>query len=88
MTAKAINETEWLAELQRIQSRNDDGLTASEWADRLGCEHECALRYLKRAQQAGWLRVGKRRGLTIDGRGKISPVYQIVRPGRSREGKP
>lgn len=77
---KSITTTEWLDELQRLSSKNDEGLTAKEWADALGVEHECALRKLKMAQEAGWLKLGRRRGTSIAGRPIWSPVYQIVKP--------
>ena len=77
---KPITTTEWLAELRRLSDGSDEGLTSHEWARALGCEHECALRKLKLAQEAGWLKVGRRRGVGISGRQMWSPVYQIVRP--------
>ena len=80
MAAKPIKETEWLAELEKLQERNDEGLTAKEWAEVLGLGHEAALQRLKRAHGLGWLVVGKRRGVSISGRGILSPVYRIVRP--------
>lgn len=80
MAAQKINTTEWLAELAKLSDRSDEGLTALEWAKEMGVEHECALRRLGKAREAGWLVVGRRRGTTIDGRPMLSPVYQIVKP--------
>jgi len=79
--AKGPTVTEWLDELVRLSAKSDDdGMTAFEWAEAMGVEHECALRRLKKAKDMGWLKVGRRRTFTINDRACISPVYQIVRP--------
>lgn len=78
--AKAPNVTEWLIELARVSNRSDEGMTSHEWADAMGVEQECALRRLKEAHKLGWLKVGRRRTTSLDGRPGLTPVYQVVRP--------
>lgn len=71
---------EWLAEMQRLSARSDEGLTAMEWAAEMGVSHGLILQQLKLAQGKGWLKVGRRQTTTLDGKPHLSPVYQIVKP--------
>lgn len=79
-TEPKIALEEWLAELQRLGDRSDEGLTAHEWAEAMGVEHECALRRLNKAKAAGWLKVGRRKVVKLDGVAGLIPVYQIINP--------
>jgi hypothetical protein len=85
--AKPITTTEWLDELARLSARSDEGLTAAEWSEAMGVGTRTVLMRLQLAQKSGWLRVGKRTGTSLDGRVKVSPVYQIVRPMKAKETK-
>lgn len=71
---------EWLAELVRLSDHSDEGLTSSEWAVEMRLSKDHALRRLKRVQDAGWLKAGRRRVTALDGRSCTVPVYQIVKP--------
>ena len=87
--AEKISMTEWLDELARLSDRSDEGLTSEEWAREMGVEIHTARSRLKKAQEAGWLVVGRRRSSTLDGRPNLVPVYRIIKPpvGKSKEGK-
>lgn len=71
---------EWLAELQRLSMKSAKGLTAAEWAKQMDVSIHTARLRLKEAQVVGWLVVGRRSTISLDGKTATSPVYQIVRP--------
>lgn len=76
-----ITHEDWLSALLAAQAKNDSGLTAGEWAERMKCSHKTALTYIKKAHAQGWVVVGKRSGYTLDGRQCYAPVYTIKKPG-------
>ncbi len=75
-----ITSTEWLAELQRLSERSDEGLTTLEWAEQMGVGLNCARQRLRAAQLSGWVIVGKRSTTRLDGKPTLIPVYRIVKP--------
>jgi hypothetical protein len=75
-----ITETEWLDELAKLSRKNDDGLTAQEWADKIGKCINVARAMLKKAYAAGWLHEGKRTTRALGGRTFNAPVYRVVKP--------
>lgn len=79
-----ITIAEWLDELARLSNRSDEGMTSGEWAAELDISRPMAVRRLKEAQRAGWLRTGKRTGVTLDGRKCVTPVYQITKPKKGK----
>jgi len=75
-----ITNTEWLAELARLSNRSDEGLTCNEWAAETGMSKGNMRMRLKGAQEAGWLKVGRRRITALDGKQAMIPVYHIIKP--------
>ena len=73
-----ISVEEWLLELQRASAHQDDGLSAEEWAERLGCSTRVARERLKRAWKLGWVKVGRRTNVRMDGRQNQTPVYLVL----------
>ena len=84
MKSPTIHADEWLSALLSAQAKNDSGLTATEWADRMKCSPKTALAYIKKAAAKGWVVVGKRSAMTLDGRQCFSPVYTIKQAGRRK----
>lgn len=79
---QAPKEEAWLAELlsvQRSKGQNDEGLTASEWGDLLGCHADTARTKLLMAKKAGVLRTGMSAREDLSGRIRKLPVYRIER---------
>lgn len=70
---------EWLAEMQRLSARSDEGLTTEEWGAEMGLSKDYVLERLKKASRAGWLIVGRRVGENLIGKKCYTPVYQIVK---------
>ena len=75
-----IKSDDWLEELQRLSRRSDSGQTAQELADAAGMGLRATMLWLKKAADLGWLSVGKRSILRIDGRPNVVPVYLIRKP--------
>lgn len=81
MAGVKIAEGEWLKELARLSSRHDDGLTAEEWSVQLGVSENTFQKRLSQAKRLGFrVVVGWRHGIRNDGRRKLTPVYQVVKP--------
>jgi len=83
--ADKIGVEEWLAELQRVSGRSDDGLTSAEGAEKMGLSVRTTLLKIKKAYDMGWVKVGKRKTMTLDGRPDYTPVYQVVNPKERRK---
>lgn len=84
MKSPTIHADEWLSALLAAQAKNDAGSTAQEWASRLKCSHKTALEHIKKAHAKGWVIVGKRSSMSIDGRNTFTPVYTIKQPRGSK----
>jgi hypothetical protein len=80
---KPITTDEWLAELQRISQRSDEGLTIEEWRQKLGRSESYVREHLKRARALGWLRVGRRSQPNLAGVMQPVPVYTVEMPQQS-----
>ncbi len=75
-----IKQDEWLAELESaLQTRNDEGMTAKEIADRLHLNITSARKQLAAIAAQGRLIVGRRTITRIDGYRNTTPVYRIRR---------
>ena len=83
MTA-TIRHEDWLAALLAAQAKNDGGLTSQEWAERMKCSHKTALERIRKANAKGWVTVGRRSIITLDGRQAYAPVYTIKQPRGSK----
>lgn len=77
----SIHADEWLSALLAAQAKNDGGQTAQEWAAQMKCSHKTALERIKQAAARGWVVVGRRSSMSIDGRNTFTPVYTIKKPG-------
>jgi transposase len=75
-----IREDEWLEELRRLSQRSDAGLTTREWSKKLGKNIDTIRKLLHQAAERGWLVVGQRSALAINGRPCTLVVYRIVNP--------
>ena len=84
MKSPTIHADEWLSALLAAQAKNDGGLTAMEWATRLKCSHKTALERIKQAHAKGWVAVGRRSSMSLDGRNTFTPVYTIKQPRGSK----
>lgn len=73
-----IAVSEWLAELRRVNSYNDDGMSLQEWADAMEVSYATMNRNLKKAKRLGLLRQGFRTATALDGKAYRCPVYQII----------
>ena len=80
MKEPRITSEEWLAELAALSARSDEGMTCAELCEALGLSTRTIREKLKLAHALGWVRVGKRRIATIDGKSTLAPVYQITKP--------
>jgi hypothetical protein len=83
-----ITRDEWLAELERLgialDSVDDDGRTAEEWAERWHCAYKTAQKRLRLLHRKGCLRPGRRNAIRIDGSRTRIPVYVIVKPEKGK----
>lgn len=81
-----IREGEWLKELERLSRKNDEGQTAEELANAMGRGVGIVRNLIAQAMAAGWVTVGRRSKLRIDGKNNLVPVYLIRKPttGRTR----
>ena len=77
-----IYTDEWMAELTRLSSLNDVGLTVDEWAEKVGVSTATIRRRLKQARSLGLLVVGRRTVSGIDSRRIPVPVYLIKKPAK------
>lgn len=78
--SKVIREDEWLAELERLSKKNDQGQSRAEIAKATGKGERQVLVLLQRAKELGWLVLGWRTAIKINGYPNTIPVYRIVRP--------
>lgn len=75
------NTTEaWLAELNRLSIRQDQGLTSREWSEKLGISVSEVKIRLAEAHRRGWLKSGRRTSTTISGISCQVPVYLVSIP--------
>jgi hypothetical protein len=79
-----VREDEWLAELQRLSTKNDHGRTATEIGNAIGKSVESVRRMLQRAMALGWLVRGTRTSTRIDGRSMATTVYTIRMPATAK----
>ena len=84
MKSPTIHADEWLSALLAAQAKNDGGLSAQEWAERMKCSHKTALERIRKANAQGWVTVGRRSITTLDGRQAYAPVYTIKQPRGSK----
>jgi hypothetical protein len=78
MSDRGISVEAWLAEMARIRSRDDEGFTLTELADKTGLGPKSLLIRLRKAVDLGRVTVGRRQTLTIIGRTSHTPVYKFV----------
>lgn len=74
--------TDMLDEIAALGRRNDKGMTLAELCTATGLSDRAVYKRIVLAQKAGRLVVGRRSGSTVDGRGKLSPVYTILPAAR------
>ena len=74
-----ITHEELLAEIERIESGNQDGATVTELAEQTGRSRDVILSRLKLAAKEGRLIVGRKVIRSIDGRPAWAPCYKIVK---------
>lgn len=79
MLNKAPTKEEWLEALLRESARSDEGFTAAEWANKMHLSVRVTLERLKLAHSKGWVKVGWRTTIRLDGRQHQTPVYMVVR---------
>lgn len=75
-----IREAEWLAELERLSTKNDKGWTTAELSDALGRSQNRVREMLALGIKRGTVTVGYRTMTRIDGRPNTAPVYLIRSP--------
>jgi len=75
-----IHVEEWLKELEAFSRRSDDGHTVWEIAENTGMSERLVRQRLKDAARHGWLKVGRRSSVAIDGKGTMVPVYIVTKP--------
>ncbi len=80
-----IRADEWLKELERLTSRNDDGMTTSEMSDATGMSRRTIGERLRKAHRLGWVKVGWRREVRLDGKTHEVPVYKIEVPRKGKK---
>jgi hypothetical protein len=56
-----------------------EGLTTKEWATRTGCSVNRTREWLRLGLSAGWLCLGSRPFVRIDGKSVVVPVYELIR---------
>lgn len=82
MATNRITSDEWIAELDRLASistqADSDLLTVVEMCEQSGYSKNKLLRYLKSANKAGRLIVGRKQGIDIAGRDTSMPAYKII----------
>lgn len=80
MTKDGIPMDEWLAELQRLSAKNDEGQTVKEWAASMGVCSTTARDRLKKAFDLGWVKRGSARREGLAGIPRPVAVYRVVKP--------
>lgn len=80
-----ITHEEWMEELARISLKHDEGLTTKEWAKRMGVSPRIATLRLIAAKELGWIKVGTRHIVRLDGYKTPVPVYLIVKPAKAKK---
>ena len=78
--SSGITTDDWLHELEALSRKSDEGHTASEMAEAFGKTIHRMRLLLARASALGWLHLGKRQTVRIDGKPTVVTVYRIVRP--------
>ena len=74
----------WLAEMVALGNRNDEGQTLAELAAALGLSGDLTRKRLKQANDLGWLAVGRRTIVSLDGRRAQVPVYRVTKPAKPK----
>jgi len=82
MSRDGIPMEEWLAELQRLSNKNDEGRTVDEWGEAMGVCSQTARHRLIKAHRLGWVRRGTARREGLSGIPRPVKVYQVVKPKR------
>lgn len=82
--AQGISTESWLKELERVCGRNDGGSTVAELSVKLGVGPQTVRSRIRQAMALGWVRIGRRMSMTIDGRQQPSPVYTIEAPAKKK----
>ena len=77
---EVIRQDQWLAELERLGKKNDAGMTSHEWAASLKINVKLAAQKIRQAMDLGWVTLGRRSSVRIDGIAITVPVYLIRRP--------
>ena len=78
--SEPIRVDEWLAELARLSSRNDLGMTLYELAEAAGVSDRTMGKRLREAHKKGWVTVGRRQVVRLDGKPMPVPVYTVTVP--------
>lgn len=78
---------ELLSEVRGAQESGDDGYTAHEIAEKLGCCVKTVSTRLQTLNRAGRLRCGRAVRRAIDGRRAIIPVYSLKERESTNEAK-
>jgi len=80
--AEQIKMEEWLEELVAISSKNPDGFTTHEVAERMDRSTSWVRQMLRKAMSEGLIAmVGHRSSKRIDGVPCFTPVYRRVKKG-------
>lgn len=75
-----IDESEWLAELNSLSARGDEGFTSEELAQYAGHSRKWAQETVRKGIRAGKLILsGKRPIMASDGKASWAPVYNVVK---------
>ena len=77
-----ISIDQWLAELERLAQRGDEGATTHELAMAWGCNLQKARERIKALIGAGRVALGFKYATGIDGRRTRVPVYRLKQKGR------
>jgi len=70
----------WMTELAKLSRRSDAGRTRLEWATLADVSERIMGTRLAEMNRLGWVKLGWRSIVRIDGRPAKVPVYQIIVP--------
>jgi Mn-dependent DtxR family transcriptional regulator len=76
----AIRIEDWLEALRAATTRNDGGSTTEELCEALGLSDRTVLKRIRQAHKRGWVTVGKRSRVRLDGKPDYVPTYIITVP--------